>query len=117
MALTEQQFAFFLRSMADQLLMYPAALTGIPAPIVQTLVEGATVGSVGAGKAKTRKGKVSAYNKAFANAYKRRKATMTRKNGDWKKGCNGSKCMKQSHVDARKFMAGGTKGNLRGGKR
>mgnify|MGYP003634108388 CR=1 FL=1 len=107
MALTDQQFAFFLRSMADQLLMYPAAVTGIPAPLVGTFVEGAAVGSVKAGKAKGRKGKVSAYNKAFAKAFKRRRDSMTKKNGDWKKGCNSAKCMKQSHIDARKLMAGG----------
>jgi len=107
MALTDQQFAFFLRSMADQLLMYPAALTGIPAPLVQTLVEGASVGSVKAGKVKGRKRKASAYNKAFSSAFKRRKDKMTKKNGDWKKNCNSSKCMKQAHIDTRRFMAGG----------
>jgi hypothetical protein len=104
MALTDQQFAFFLRSMADQLLMYPAAVTGIPAPLVGTFVEGATVGSVNAGKAKGRKGKVSAYNKAFAKAFTRRRDMMTKKNGDWKKNCNSAKCMSKAHQDTRKIM-------------
>ena len=84
--------------------MYPAAVTGIPAPLVGAFVEGATVGSVGAGKAKGRKGKVSAYNKAFSKAFKRRRDMMTKKNGDWKKNCDSKKCMSKAHQDTRKIM-------------
>ncbi|GAJ19358.1 unnamed protein product, partial [marine sediment metagenome] len=63
-----------------------------------------TTGSVKAGKAKGRKRKVSAYNRAFAKSFKRQKAKMTKKNGDWKKGCNSSKCMSSAHKETKKVM-------------
>ena len=99
---TNQQMAALMRAIADTLLEPVAKATGIPAPLVQAFVEGSTTGAVAAGKAKGRKRKVSAYNKAFATAFKRQKAKMTKKNGDWKKGCNSSKCMKAAHADAKK---------------
>lgn len=98
------QMAAILRSIADGLLEPTATATGIPAPLVQAFVEGSTTGAVKAGKAKGRRKKVSAYNKAFAKAFKRQKAKMTKKNGDYKKGCNSSKCMKAAHKETKKEM-------------
>ena len=98
------QMAAILRSIADGLLEPVATVTGIPTPLVQTFVEGSTTGAVKAGKAKGRKGKVSAYNKAFAKAFKRQKAKMTKKNGDFKKGCNSSKCMSAAHKETKRMM-------------
>jgi hypothetical protein len=101
---TNAQMAALLRSIADGLLEPVATVTGLPAPVVQAFVEGSTTGAVKAGKAKGRKGKVSAYNKAFAKAFKRQKAKMTKKNGDFKKGCNSSKCMSAAHKETKRMM-------------
>lgn len=101
---TNAQMAAMMRAIADALLEPTAAVTGLPAEAVQGFVEGATTGSVKAGKAKGRKRKVSAYNKAFAKAFKRQKAKMTKKNGDFKKGCNSSKCMKAAHKETKRMM-------------
>ena len=101
---TNAQMAALLRSIADGLLEPVATVTGLPAPVVQAFVEGSTTGSIKAGKAKGRKGKVSAYNKAFAKAFKRQKAKMTKKNGDFKKGCNSSKCMSAAHKETKRMM-------------
>jgi len=98
------QMAALMRAIADALLEAPAATTGIPAPIVQAFVEGTTTGAVAAGKTKGRRRKVSAYNRAFAKAFKRQKSKMTKKNGDWKKSCNSSKCMKAAHKETRRSM-------------
>jgi len=98
------QMAAILRSIADGLLEPVANATGLPAPLVQGFVEGSTTGAVKAGKAKGRKQKVSAYNKAFAKAFKRQKSKMTKKNGDFKKGCNSSKCMKAAHKETKRMM-------------
>ena len=101
---TNAQMAAMMRAIADALLEPTAAATGLPAEAVQAFVEGTTTGSVKAGKAKGRKRKVSAYNKAFAKAFKRQKAKMTKKNGDFKKGCNSSKCMKAAHKETKRMM-------------
>jgi hypothetical protein len=101
---TNAQMAALLRSIADGLLEPVATVTGLPAPVVQAFVEGSTTGTVKAAKAKGRKGKVSAYNKAFAKAFKRQKAKMTKKNGDFKKGCNSSKCMSAAHKETKRMM-------------
>ena len=101
---TNAQMAALLRSIADGLLEPVATVTGLPAPVVQAFVEGSTTGAVKAGKKKGRKGKVSAYNKAFAKAFKRQKAKMTKKNGDFKKGCNSSKCMSAAHKETKRMM-------------
>ena len=101
---TNAQMAALLRSTADGLLEPVATVTGLPAPVVQAFVEGSTTGAVKAGKAKGRKGKVSAYNKAFSKAFKRRRDMMTKKNGDWKKNCDSKKCMSKAHQDTRKIM-------------
>ena len=101
---TSSQMAAILRSIADGLLEPVSGVTGIPAPIVQTFVEGSTTGAIKAGKAKGRKRKVSAYNRAFAKAFKRQKSKMTKKNGDWKKGCNSSKCMKAAHKETKRSL-------------
>ena len=99
------QMAAILRSIADGLLEPVANASGIPAPLVQTFVEGATTGAVAAGKTKgTRRKKVSAYNRAFSKAFKRQKAKMTKKNGDFKKGCNSSKCMKAAHKETKRML-------------
>lgn len=98
------QMAAILRSIADGLLEPTATATGIPAPLVQAFVEGSTTGAVKAGKAKGRRKKVSAYNKEFAKAFKRQKAKMTKKNGDFKKGCDSSKCMKAAHKETKRLM-------------
>jgi len=101
---TNAQMAALLRSIADGLLEPVATVTGLPAPVVQAFVEGSTTGAIKSGKAKGRKGKVSAYNKAFAKAFKRQKAKMTKKNGDFKKGCNSSKCMSAAHKETKRMM-------------
>ena len=101
---TNAQMAAMMRAIADALLEPVATVTGVPAPVVQAFVEGSTTGAVKAGKAKGRKGKVSAYNKAFAKAFKRQKAKMTKKNGDFKKGCNSSKCMSAAHKETKRMM-------------
>jgi len=101
---TSAQMAAILRSIADGLLEPVAGATGIPAPIVQTFVEGSTTGAVAAGKAKGKRRKVSAYNRAFAKSFKRQKAKMTKKNGDWKKNCNASKCMSAAHKETRRAL-------------
>jgi len=98
------QMAAILRSIADGLLEPVSSVTGIPAPIVQTFVEGSTTGAVAAGKTKGKRRKVSAYNRAFAKSFKRQKAKMTKKNGDWKKGCNSSKCMKAAHKETKRSL-------------
>lgn len=99
------QMAAILRSIADGLLEPVATATTIPAPIVQAFVEGTTTGAVAAGKTKgSRRRKVSAYNRAFSKAFKRQKAKMTKKNGDFKKGCNSSKCMKAAHKETKRLM-------------
>jgi len=92
-------------SLGDALLEIPARTSGIPAPLLQTFVEGTAVGTADMVKGK-KKGKraVSAYNIAFAKAFKRQKEKMTKVNGDWKKGCNSSKCMKLAHAATRRSM-------------
>ena len=99
------QMAALMRAIADALLEPVAGATGLPAEAIQAFVEGSTTGAVAAGKTKgKRRRKVSAYNRAFSKAFKRQKAKMTKKNGDWKKNCNSSKCMKAAHRDTRRSM-------------
>ena len=98
------QMAAILRSIADGLLEPVAGATGLPSEVVQAFVEGSTTGAVKAGKAKGRRRKVSAYNRAFSKAFKRQKAKMTKKNGDYKKGCNSSKCMKAAHKETKRML-------------
>ena len=62
-----------LRAVADALLVPVASLTGMQAPAVQAFVEGTTTGAVAAAKA-PKKRKVSAYSRAYGNAYRRLKA-------------------------------------------
>ena len=98
------QMAAILRSIADGLLEPVAGATGLPPAAVQAFVEGSTTGAVQAGKTRGKRRKVSAYNRAFAKAFKRQKAKMTKKNGDWKKGCNSSKCMKRAHQETKRSL-------------
>jgi hypothetical protein len=102
---TNAQMARLLYALGDTLLEGTAAVSRIPAPALQTFVEGVAVGTSDMVK-KKKKGRraVSAYNRAFAKAFKRQKAKMTKKNGDWKKNCNSSKCMKAAHKDTRRSM-------------
>jgi len=102
---SKDQMARLLYALGDTLLEPLAGVTRIPAPALQAFVEGTATGTADMVKGK-KKGKraVSAYNRAFAKAFKRQKEKMTKKNGDWKKGCNSSKCMKAAHVATRKAM-------------
>ena len=101
---TNAQMAAMMRAIADALLEPASVATGIPAEAVQAFVEGSTTGAVKAGKAKGRKRKVSAYNKAFAKAFKRQKAKMTMKKGGWKKGCSHGKCMSAAHKEVKRSL-------------
>jgi hypothetical protein len=96
--------AAILRSIADGLLEPVAGATGLPPGLVQTFVEGTTTGAVKSAKTRGKRRKVSAYNRAFAKAFKRQKAKMTKKNGDYKKGCNASKCMKAAHKETKRAL-------------
>jgi hypothetical protein len=84
-----------LRAAADRLLLPVAAITQLPPSVVQGFVEGATTGAVAAAKA-PKKRKASAYNKAFANAYKRLKKKHPRSKH--------ATLMKRAHVAARKAV-------------
>jgi len=99
------QMARLLYALGDTLLEGTAQISRIPAPALQAFVEGTAVGTADMVKGK-KKGRraVSAYNRAFGKAFKRQKAKMTKKNGDWKKGCTSAKCMKAAHADARRAM-------------
>jgi hypothetical protein len=96
--------AAILRAVADALLVPVAKVTGLPPEAVQTFVEGSTVGSVNAGKAKGKRRKASAYNRAFRDAYNRRRAKATKKNGELRKGITHKSLMSQAHADARRQM-------------
>ncbi len=102
---TNAQMARLLYALGDTLLEGTAQAAGVPAPLLQGFVEGTATGTADMVK-KKKKGKkaVSAYNKAFGKAYKRQKAKMLKKNGDWKKGCNSSKCMSKAHAEVRRQL-------------
>lgn len=102
---TNAQMARLLYALGDTLLEGTSKAAGVPAPIVQGFVEGVAVGTSDMVK-KKKKGRraVSAYNKAFGRAYKRQKAKMTKKNGDWKKGCTAGRCMSAAHKEVRKEL-------------
>jgi len=102
---TNAQMARLLYALGDTLLEGTAKAAGVPSPVLQGFVEGTAVGTANMVKGK-KKGKkaVSAYNKAFAKAFKRQKAKMTKKNGDFKKGCNSSKCMSAAHKETKRMM-------------
>jgi len=102
---TNAQMARLLYALGDTLLEGTARSAGVPAPVLQGFVEGVAVGTADMVK-KKKKGKraVSAYNKAFGKAFKRQKAKMTKKNGDWKKGCDSAKCMKKAHAETRRLL-------------
>jgi hypothetical protein len=96
--------AAILRAVADALLVPVAKVTGLPPEAVQTFVEGSTVGSVNAGRAKGKKRKASAYNKAFADAYNRRRAKATKKDGTLRAGFDHKRLMDEAHKEARRMM-------------
>jgi hypothetical protein len=102
---TDEQWSKVLFALADAILANQPHTGGLPQPVLQTFVEGVAVGTADMVKNK-KKGKraVSAYNRAFGRAYKRQKAKMTKKNGDWKKGCNGGRCMSAAHKEVRKEL-------------
>jgi len=99
------QMARLLYALGDTLLETIEGVSRIPAPALQAFVEGTAVGTADMVKGK-KKGKraVSAYNRAFGKAFKRQKAKMTKKNGDWKKGCTSAKCMKAAHDEVRRSL-------------
>lgn len=101
-----QRTAAILRAVADALLMPVASATGLNPDIVQSFVEGSSVGAVEAAKKPRRKGKVSAYNRAFRDAYRRRRARHSKQNGDLKKGYDHQRLMALAHQDTRKALKG-----------
>ena len=102
---TNEQMAKLLYALGDTLLQVNPLTGGLPQPVLRPFVETVAVGTADMVKNK-KKGKraVSAYNKAFGKAFKREKAKMTKKNGDWKKGCSSSKCMSKAHKETRKLL-------------
>ena len=102
---TNAQMARLLYALGDTLLEGTAKQAGLPAPVLQGFVEGVATGTADM-VTKKKKGKkaVSAYNKAFGKAFKRQKAKMTKKNGEFKKGCNSAKCMKAAHKETKRLM-------------
>lgn len=98
-----ERTARILRAVADALLVPVAKATGLPPEAVQTFVEGASVGSVKAGKAK-RGRKVSAYQREFGRAYRRHASKMKKKNGEWRKGCSHGECMRKAHKEVKRMM-------------
>jgi hypothetical protein len=81
-----------------------AKVTGLPPEAVQTFVEGSAVGSFNAGKAPTKRRKMSAYNRAFRDAYNRRRKQHSKKDGTLRAGFDHQRLMKLAHADARKMM-------------
>jgi len=102
--LTDAQKSEILFALADALLMR-SPHTAMLAPALIPFTEAISVGTADMVRGK-KKGKkaVSAYNKAFGKAFKRQKDRMTKKNGDWKKGCNGKKCMTAAHKETKKLL-------------
>tara|TARA_R100000655_G_scaffold2923_1_gene11138 strand:- start:641 stop:892 length:252 start_codon:yes stop_codon:yes gene_type:complete len=77
-----------------------APATGIDPSVLQTFIEGSTVGAVQAGKAKKGR-KVSAYNRAYKRAFKRVSGKYKKANGEWKKG-GFKRAVKAAHKEAKK---------------
>jgi len=96
--------AAILRAVADALLVPVAKATGLPPEAVQTFVEGSSVGSFNAGKAPTKRRKMSAYNRAFRDAYNRRRKQHSKKDGSLRKGFDHQRLMTLAHADVRKQM-------------
>lgn len=101
---TDEEWSKVLFLLADTILTR-SPHTGMISPALIPLTEGIAVGTADMvkGKKKGRKA-VSAYNKAFGKAFKRHKDKMMKKNGEWKKGCNGSKCMIAAHKEVKKLL-------------
>ena len=99
-----QRTAAILRAVADALLVPVAKVTGLPPEAVQTFVEGSTVGSVRAARTKGKRRKVSAYNKAFAEAYRRRRERHSKRDGTLRKGFDHQRLMSLAHEDVRRSM-------------
>ena len=102
---TNEQMAKLLYALGDTLLQVNPLTGGLPQPVLRPFFETVAVGTADMVKNK-KKGKraVSAYNKAFGKAFKREKAKMMKKNGDWKKGCSPGKCMSKAHKETRKLL-------------
>lgn len=98
-----ERTARILRAVADALLVPVAKATNLPPEAVQGFVEGSAVGSFNAGKAKGRRRKVSAYQRAFGNAYKRLRAKHSKKNGKLRSGFNHQRLMQMAHKEARRM--------------
>ena len=99
-----QRTARILRAVADALLVPVAKATGLPPEAVQTFVEGSTVGSVSAAQTKGKRRKASAYNRAFRDAYNRRRKQHSKKDGSLRKGFDHRRLMKMAHADVKKRM-------------
>lgn len=99
-----ERTARILRAVADALLVPVAKVTNLPPAAVQGFVEGAAVGSFNAGKAKGRRRKVSAYQRAFGDAYRRLKEKHSKKNGELRSGFDHQRLMKMAHREARRLM-------------
>lgn len=102
---TNEQMSRLLYALADTLIEASQPLHRVPPMVLQPFVEGVAVGTADMVKGK-KKGRraVSAYNKAFGEAFKRQKAKMTKKNGEWKKNCDGKKCMIAAHKETKRLM-------------
>lgn len=98
-----ERTAAILRAVADALLTPVAKVTGLPPSAVQGFVEGASVGSFNAGRAKGRKRKVSAYQRAFGNAYRRLREKHSKKNGELRSGFDHQRLMQMAHREARRM--------------
>ena len=89
-----------MRGLADAILVPVNAMTRLPPGTTQAIVEGATVGSVAAGKAGKGKRR-SAYATAYKKAFKRQAMKYKKQNGQWKKD-GFKRAVKAAHKEAGK---------------
>ena len=94
------QLAAQMRGLADAILVPTSMATGFSPEAVRTFVEGTTVGAVKAARAPRGK-KVSAYTKAYKDAFKRNKPMYLTNTGKWKKD-GFKKAVRAAHRDAKK---------------
>ena len=94
------QLAAQMRGLADAILVPTSMVTGISPEATRTFVEGTTVGAVKAARAPRGK-KVSAYTKAYKDAFKRNKPMYLTNTGKWKKD-GFKKAVRAAHRDAKK---------------
>ena len=94
------QLAAQMRGLADAILLPTSMVTGIEPAALSTFVEGTTVGAVKAARAPRGK-KISAYTKAYKDAFKRSKPLYITKGGKWKKD-GFKRAVRKAHQEARK---------------